>query len=297
VNACERPLDLNGRDDEGLLGAYEFLNLHAFMKYWPPPDRDEILKERSAERRLFLALCRYTYIHETRHFHDFFGSIAGASLFFAHFEMLRNFVYLLEMIKQTNENWSIPFPEWAARSEFREIHLKYLRCWSAYRKASVRFTNAFRPVASNGWHPADYVVHKQGISPSDRVPTFPFSIEIPQKQQRLSIYYPLSLVAILEGIAQALQRTLVECEFPGQRDISAQLTPSMIEHHPPERLDDITDAGGIASSSIQPYNVTDYLLSKYLRIKHGTGRVCKRVPDAAVRHRLSGCWNIRQELG
>src|ERR1041384_1658876 len=126
--------------DDTLLGAYEYLNLHTFVKHWPPLSRNQIFQETSLEKRVQLSLARYSYIHETRHFHDFFGTLAGVSLFMAHFEMLRHFLTLFEMSRHTDETWSIPFPEWTETSKFRDIHNQFLRGWSLYQRRSARFT-------------------------------------------------------------------------------------------------------------------------------------------------------------
>ena len=76
------------------------------------------------------------------------------------------------------------------------------------------------------------------------------------------MYYPISLVALIEGNAQAIQRSLSEAELP---DVAGQFTPPKSEHRLIEGLEQ--DQSEIVASLIQPYNVTDFMLSKYLRLR------------------------------
>lgn len=252
--------------DETLLGAYEYLNLHTFIKHWPPLSKDEIFQEKSLERRVQLSLARYSYIHETRHFHDFFGTVSGISLFMAHFEMLRNFLIMFELIRGTNETWSVPFPEWANTSKSRDIYNRFLKSWSLYRRSAMRFTGAFGAVASPQQHINDYVVYLNTDDSNEKIATFPFSLGILEKNVRFSVYYPISFIALLEGNAQAIQRTLAEKEF--SPEVVCQFTPNRIEHRLSKPVSGLGPAYNQVALSTQPYNVTDFLVSKYLRINH-----------------------------
>jgi hypothetical protein len=252
--------------DDTLLGAYEYLNLHTFVRHWPPLSEREIFQEASLEKRVQLSLARYSYIHETRHFHDFFGTLAGVSLFLAHFEMLRSFLTLFELIRRTDETWSLPFPKWADTSKFRDIHNRFLRRWSLYRRSAARFTGAFRATASPKQHTEDYIVYLETENASGKIAAFPFSLGLVEEGVNLSVYYPISFIALLEGNAQAIQRTLAEHEFPPE--IAIQFTPKKIDHRISQPIEGLDDAFEVVAASSQPYNVTDYLVSKYLRLTY-----------------------------
>lgn len=257
----QSPLFLD-HDDEAL-GTFDFLNLHAFIKHWPPLTPSMIKKEKSARKRSYFSLARYAYIHETRHFHDSFGTIAGISLFFAHLKMLESSAALLLMLRDSDEIWSTPFHEWAKTSKFSEIHNKLLNSWTLYTNASLKFLGAFRPIAAPRSHESDFVVYLRTRNFNEHVPTFPLNIGIEERGENFSVYYPIDLVTLLEGNAQALQRSFVEIEFP---DLASLYTPERIEHRVPMGIDGLSNEVNYLASKIQPYNVTDLMISKYLRL-------------------------------
>lgn len=254
--------------DDGLLGAYQYLNLHSYIKHWPPIDKSEVPAGASGEKLLYLSLARYAHIHETRHFHDFFGTLAGASLFFAHFEMLRSLVAMIEMSRQTDERWFLPFPDWIETSKFRAIYEQHLRSWRVYRAAAVKLTQAFRARAITRRFPDEYVVYAATAAEGDPTAAFPFDVGVPERDLRLTVVYPLSLTALLEGNAQALQRTLAEAEFPPE--VAKEFTPQRIGQLLWKKDEPAANLLDSVAASIQPYNATDFMVSKYLRLKHGT---------------------------
>lgn len=253
--------------DGGLLGAYQYLHLHSYIRHWPPLHKSSIPESASNQERLYLSLARYAHIHETRHFHDFFGTLAGASLFFAHFKMVRALASMMEMSCLTDERWHLPFPQWTEQSKFSDFYRRHALSWSAYRKAVIKMTDAFRPRAIERQFPNEYALRVATSVGGDPTPAFPFDVGIPEKDLRLTVVYPLSLTALLEGSAQAIQRSLAEAEFPPE--LAAELTPHRIGQLQLRKEEPEADFLDRIAASIQPYNVTDLTLSKYLRLKSG----------------------------
>lgn len=172
----------------------------------------------------------------------------------------------VDMAKHTNENWSIPFTTWAATSQFADIYSRFLRSWSLQQQAAIRFAGLFSPISGTESHPKDHVVYLgTNYSAKDRVAAFPFDFGLPDQGKRITVYYPVSLIALLEGNAQAIQRSLAAAELPSH--LADQFTPVNIQHRILEDAGETEDIDKIVAAVTQPYNVTDFMLSKYLRLR------------------------------
>jgi hypothetical protein len=253
---------------EDVLGLFEPFLLQAFVRVSPSlvdKPLNRIGKALSTDEGVKYALARYTVIHELRHFHEVFGSLCGASLFFAHMSMLQSFAAVVEMTKRTDEVWTLPFPAWSRKSKFKEIYIDCLTGWERFEYDTARLLTAFRPFAAWREHPDDWVVDVATDLGGGHVPAFPLTLGIPEMgPRRFTVYYPVSLRTILEGSAQALQRAMAEAECPPE--VASALIPEQFSMTTYASSLEATSIETIAST-ILPYNITDLMLSKYLRGK------------------------------
>jgi len=253
---------------DDVLGLFEPFLLKMFARLSPSQvakPLNRIGRTLSTDAGVKYALARYTVIHELRHFHEVFGSLCGASLFFAHMSALRSFAAAFEMTKRTDEMWTLPFAKWSRTSQFSDIYVDCMTGWGRFEHATARLLTAFRPFAAWREHPEDWVVDVATDLGGGHVPAFPLTLGIPEMgPRRFTVYYPLSLRTILEGSAQVLQRTMAATECPPE--VASALIPG--------QLTMTTNASSLEATSIEtiantilPYNITDLMLSKYLRGK------------------------------
>src|SRR6185436_19411310 len=98
----------------------------------------------------------------------------------------------------------------------------------------------------------------------------------------VTVYYPVGLEVLAEGNTQALQRGLMELECPP--GLTARLVGSM---QPIEIESD--DPVEFMRLNTLPYNVTDLLVSKYLRLR-GRPRFERRALVQLTDQALSSCY-------
>lgn len=253
-------------DNALVLGYYHPFYLYILVKYGMPDFTkrpDEVTKHLSRDQKLAYALARYTFFHEIRHFHDYFGTMAGISLFYVHLRQLRAFARFIEKLRAADQKLHLPLDSsWVDGDPNGETAKGLVRNWRMLVKATAAFSQAFQKTTGNVHHPNEYVVYKKREGDNPDVPTFPLQSRIgyPGKLRDLTIYYPIGLEVLAEGNTQALQRGLMEVEFPDG------LADHLVGTGQPRRLDP-GDPVESARSSALPYNVTDFLVSKYLRLR------------------------------
>src|SRR5271165_6046269 len=95
---------LSSIDDDAVLGYYQPFYLRASVKHgWDEVARppSELQDNLSPDALVAYALARYTVFHEIRHFHDYFGTIAGTSLFQAHLAQISAFARFIETFRSS----------------------------------------------------------------------------------------------------------------------------------------------------------------------------------------------------
>lgn len=254
---------LASEQDSIVLGYYQPFYLFASLAHSrgnleaPPEQMKGVLGPEGLFR---YALARYTFHHELRHFHDYFGTLAGVTLFQAHFLQLRTFAGFIEALRSTGKGLQLPFDRMTRDDgPSGEMARALVRNWRVFLQSTARFTEAFEKTTSFTHHPEDHVIYTKG---DVQLPTFPLTTAIQQgtRVTPLTVYYPIGLEVLVEGNAQALQRDLMEAECSAE--LAARLVPSM--HRATIRTDDPVERMRVNAS---PYNVTDFMVSKYLRLR------------------------------
>src|SRR4051794_23547224 len=93
---------LRSVDNARIFGYYNPFFLYAYVRrpvsetLQEPARLQNVL---SPDELFEYALARYTYFHELRHFHDYFGTFAGISLFSAHLQQVRAFAGFCEDVR------------------------------------------------------------------------------------------------------------------------------------------------------------------------------------------------------
>ncbi|MCP3444541.1 hypothetical protein [Bradyrhizobium sp. CCGUVB14] len=257
---------LKSLDDGAVFGFYQPFYLFASITFpaeltaKPPEELRGVL---TSEQLIGYALARYTFLHELRHFHDYFGTTAGISLFTAHLEQVRAFASFLEGVRGFGQELAFPFnPSSFSGTPLEDLAKGLVRNWRIFLRSTTTFVEAFERTIDVGHVPADHVVFKPREGNGPDVPTFPLQMGIGQhgRVDPVTVFYPIGLEVLLEGNAQALQRGLMEVECsPALAD---QLVPLM--HHQKLGADDPMEA---LRAGAMPYNITDLLVSKFLRLK------------------------------
>jgi hypothetical protein len=68
--------------------------------------------EHDPNRQFQAAMVQLAELHELRHFHDCFGTLAGVFLFFNHISMLRGFVGVCKRLSEDGITWKLPIDDW-----------------------------------------------------------------------------------------------------------------------------------------------------------------------------------------
>ena len=260
---------LKSVDDEEILGFFQPFYLYASVKFGrarTSKSPSEVKDYLSPEDLVTYALARYTWLHEIRHFHDYFGTLAGISLFTSHLQQVRAFARFIELRRSTGKSHSLPLdPAQFEDEASQEILHGLLRNWRIFLRSTARFVQAFEKTVEDGHHPDNHVIYKEVDASGAKVPTFPLSAGLATDGNlaEVSLFYPIGLEVLIEGNAQALQRSIMDVECPP--GLADRLVPLM-ENHSITSADPI-DPKEFLKAKATPYNVTDLLVSKYLRLK------------------------------
>lgn len=257
---------LRSLDDGAVFGFYQPFYLFASISY--PAEMTakrpaELQGTLTTEQLIGYALARYTFFHELRHFHDYFGTTAGISLFTAHLEQVRAFAAFAEAVRGSGRELVLPFdPSSFAGTPLEDIARGLVRNWRIFLRSTTTFVEAFERTIEAGHVPRDHVVFKSREGDGPDVPTFPLQMGIGSEGRvdPVTVFYPIGLEVLLEGNAQALQRGLMEVEC------SPAIADQLISLMNPRSLDTI-DPMEALRTGVTPYNVTDLLVSKFLRLR------------------------------
>ncbi len=215
------------------------------------------------------ALESFAYFHELRHFHDFFGTMGGICLFTDLIVMLKEFADVVMRLRSEGQKWELPLPDWARRNDCPDYVRLFVNRCQVSEVAQQIFQGSINLSIEEGlteevWR--DVEVPELNLT----FPAFPFSIGLqdptdPNRIRDLSVWRPLGLEALLEGVSQSLQRTYLEIFWPQSVSDAAwekMTRPSITVRRDYGNLEEVLQ------QSMLPYNTTDLLISKLLR-QHG----------------------------
>lgn len=222
------------------------------------------------------------YAHEHRHYLDTFGTLSGIGVYAARLGCIGRFTDVALQLLVDGVAWRLPLSAWAREPDCPPPVRRLLRFVRSHRIGADFFFGAYPRFTVAGHRKEawlDLPVHHgtpaqapQEQHPQDQgyhVPAFPFSMAIARQGaggepsvRPFTVVYPIGYEALLEGTAQAMARELVETMFPSvpydflveHRQVGQHDENEDDEH----RFQRIADA-------LPPYNVTDLLVSKYLR--------------------------------
>jgi hypothetical protein len=199
-----------------------------------------------------------SFIHETRHFYDQFGTFAGLSLFSNFIEMLKNFYAAAVRIKVDGHRWHWPDGKWVAQKVSPAEVRRLIRNARAFRQGSELLLGAFAPVEIDG-HIDDVMteaVTTNGLT-VDVAPIRIFAGPHSGSLVAKTILYPLGMEVLFEANAHAITRNFVEGAFSKKVADSLKQDHLAIEYNDGERPD--------LARQILPYMVLDLQISKYLQ--------------------------------
>ncbi|HWM66435.1 MAG TPA: hypothetical protein VNO35_07605 [Steroidobacteraceae bacterium] len=222
------------------------------------------------QKQLRLVLEYTAVIHERIHHLHTFGTVAGVSLFTARLDFLRQFTRVAVNLRLAGTPWELPLTAWTQRADC-PLEVKQLRRIArSFEVGSRAFLGAFQPfvqpeITEESWIIVPYQPPEKNTTIP--IPAFPKSFSIQtadgQESHDMSLVYPLGYEAIIEGVAHSVVRSFAEQQFPSvSRDLMAQYGLGRLElvHDPTGRSypQQFVDSQYI-------YNVTDFMVSKFLR--------------------------------
>lgn len=236
------------------------------------------------------AMQNLAYQHEIRHFHDCFGTLAGISLFFWHVHELREFYTLTGWLRRQNLSWRMPLRTWVRENDCPTKIKRFYHLFRSRRFHRDLFVGSLAGFNEEGpsdepweWivtHPP-FPLHEE----APPIPAFPMSAgrRSQASEDRWTHFCPLALVPLLEGNAQAVQRSLLEAIC---RSEVVNLYWQRMTQYRVEPTTSNSESSARSNFCPLPYNVTDYLLTRFLTKERGCSNYPRslilKVTDAAL---------------
>jgi|GEM_PF-6085568 len=218
------------------------------------------------------------YVHELRHFHDCFSTIAGLGLFGYHLKHIREFIAVCGQLAARDLHWELPAREWAddpsCPDEVQELVLRHRRESILLRLFMGSFLiNVEEGRSAEPWRDGQFPqygvnIPLYGLS-SARGVRNGSSIERFEGTEQTT-WYAVGFQTILEGNAQSMQRSLIEATWPD--DVVARAWDALTSWTTDEK-------------PAYDYNITDYLVTKLLAtndIERFPRRIVMQAGDAAL---------------
>ena len=240
---------------------------------------DFLKNEDDPSARLDIAMQHITATHEMRHFHDCFGTFAGALLFLNHIDRLRSFIDVCKQLSEDKIPFRLPLDVWVREPECPDYVQKFYRRVRANTFRRGIFEGAFEIAPKSGSD--DRIWEDFIVPPGARVPAFPLHIgfeirdgtELPDASElsNVRVYWiPLGFDTLVEGNAQALQHDLLKSMWP--EDVVEKFEAAQTEAASILPGDAVVDIDVLSDTLRQPYRITDLLLSKYLKTQQGMNK-------------------------
>jgi hypothetical protein len=203
--------------------------------------------------------------HETRHFVDGFGTIAGCNLFAAHIERLKGFVKASQELRLCQRSWTRPLRDWVRQDDCPPGIRTFIRYAHASRNASERIICPFEPMEIEG-HREDVLIEAVLNEEQDtctKIDAFPIRAgRFSDKSKHLrTILYPIGMEALTEASAHAFCRNLVAHYFPTAVAKQLEYSLDTFDFDPKEH----GDINQVMARRALPYMAVDLLVTRFLR--------------------------------
>jgi hypothetical protein len=265
------------RRDEGVIGSFHHglglveinWSLEAIDLFTHP---EKIADYASDHQKLLSLLLEMTsFIHERVHLLDTFGTVGGLSLYTARLACAKQFLDVALELKRAGMRWQLPLSTWAKQADCPASVRRLLRIARSFRVGSDAFLAPFSPfgvpeITLEPWLTIPF--HPPGDKQRIDIPAFPKSIGLKSSDgnvRPVSIVFPVGYEAVVEGVAHSVARSFIDARFSS---IAPEL---MTSYGPPKQFIPDPDHAKYlqqVAASQEIYNVTDFMISKYLRT-HG----------------------------
>jgi hypothetical protein len=235
-------------------------------------------------KKVEFALAQAAFVHETRHFHDVFGTRSGINLFLAKFHLLQEFVRRAPIFAK--KGWALPVTK-ASFTDMDPEAWRFLKYALDVKMVCRRFQGQLLPSLITDEVPPDpvpYVSRLREESFGSIVYAFPARVtrltpenkEIPALQ-----HIPIAFDALLEGNAQAIQRSLVETLWDDEVASYMFALAGVSIRQPDAQF-------GYAPT----YNATDLMVSRYIENAGGKRQFPRSALLALTDHALTAAIEI-----
>jgi hypothetical protein len=278
--------------DQMTYGSYAHLYLTVALPTFGPFDTPEEMarfntEERDPSRLLDAAMASAAPSHELRHFHDSFGTIAGATSFLNHLSLLREFFIVLAKLAQDGISVRLPLQTWARNPECPDYVREFLNQHTVAALARSVFNGTFTIEPQFGGDSRPYADIE--VWPKCYVPAFPLQLARMDLErgvfgppEQVTRWIPIGFDVLLEGSAHALQLGILATS-------GWDIAEEALETAQRIQVSDASDGTAPRHSEealILPYRITDLMLSKFLRTEHKIERFPRRwvteLTDAAL---------------
>jgi hypothetical protein len=236
-------------------------------------------KDPSVWEKVSFALSQTAAAHEARHLHDAFGTRAGINLFLARFSVLQDFVKVGASLTAIGRQWPLPVTR-AKNDDLPDFAWKFLKHALDVKLVCSRFEGEMPSVIMPVEDLPDPLPHVSRLResrlgtvvwafPAQAIRFLPSGEEVPAIQ-----HVPLAFNALLEGNAQAIQRTFIETTW-GPEVAGLAFLRGGETHRAPGEAD-----------YAPTYNVSDLMVSRFMRNKGG-GAFPRRALLALADHALT----------
>jgi hypothetical protein len=264
--------DMSNTPESAQYGSYNhfLLSLHVPKFRNRPSSPDEathFTQKHTKKEQIDAALNDVALMHELRHFHDCFGTMAGISLFECHLSRLNMFLDICRKLYQEGRLLKLPLFEWADDLDCPAYVKKFIKDLICNVTLENIFSGRVDFPIQKGKEELVYKTFE--VLPKINVPAFPLqigSISIyeghpPTFNDVNTSWAPIGFEQLIEGNAQALQRTYLEGVWPTIVDSVWSLMTTRAGA-PQNESSEVRNLTRI------PYNITDLLLTKYLSKQH-----------------------------
>jgi hypothetical protein len=223
-------------------------------------------------KKVEFALGQAAFVHETRHFHDVFGTRSGINLFLAKFHLLQEFVRRAPIFAK--KAWALPVTK-ASFTDMDPEAWRFLNYALDVKRVCRRFQCQLLPSPITNEVPPDplpYVSRLREESFGTIVYAFPARVTFltPEHKQIPAIQHiPIAFDALLEGNAQAIQRSMVEMLWDNEVASHMFALTGVSIRQPGAQL-------GYAPT----YNATDLMVTRYL--EHASGKIVQFPRNAVL---------------